>query len=328
MIDPFVLLAPVFLLAVVALLRFVACSFQPGQEAQPPTVSTVSPNNGPAAGGTPVMITGANFTSGATVTFGTAAATNVVVMSTTQITATTPAGSAGAVTVTVTVGGQSGSLANGFLYTAFSHIQGNSAVSGADGMSLSVTLASAPGQGNLVCVGVIGDSGATLNDVSVTDGNNNMYTLSPHSTYAGNGTYGSVTLAYLLSAPSNASATITANWSNSARADIFVEEFSYRGTANFDQDAAGNGTGTAVNTPSITPTQSGELLFSVVVVGQSVTAPPPGGTQGPWTGGGGAIDGNGNSDEYDLSASSATAVVYTQNNSDYWNAGVMAFYLE
>ena len=49
-------------------------------------------------------------------TFGTAAASNVVVVSGTQITATTPANAAGAVTVTVTVSGQSGSLNNGFTY--------------------------------------------------------------------------------------------------------------------------------------------------------------------------------------------------------------------
>ena len=47
------------------------------------------------------------------------AATNVVVVNSTTITATTPAGSAGAVTVTVTnIGSQSGSLANGFTYNA------------------------------------------------------------------------------------------------------------------------------------------------------------------------------------------------------------------
>ena len=68
----------------------------------PPTVSSVSPNSGSTAGGTAVTITGTNFAAGATVTFGSAAATNVVVVSGTQITATTPAGSAGAVTVTVT----------------------------------------------------------------------------------------------------------------------------------------------------------------------------------------------------------------------------------
>jgi len=82
-----------------------------------PTVTSVSPNSGPAAGGTAVTITGANFAAGATVTFGTTAATNVAVVNSATITATAPAGSAGAVTVTVTVSGQSGSLAGGFSYT-------------------------------------------------------------------------------------------------------------------------------------------------------------------------------------------------------------------
>ena len=67
-----------------------------------PTVSGRQPNSGPAAGGTAVTITGTNFAAGATVTFGGTAATNVTVVNSTTITATTPAGSAGAVTVTVT----------------------------------------------------------------------------------------------------------------------------------------------------------------------------------------------------------------------------------
>ena len=68
--------------------------------------------------GTAVTITGTNYAAGATVTFGSAAATNVVVVNSSTITATTPAGSAGAATLTVTVSGQSGSLASGFTYTA------------------------------------------------------------------------------------------------------------------------------------------------------------------------------------------------------------------
>ena len=48
-----------------------------------PTVSNVSPNNGTTLGGTAVTITGTNFASGATVTFGSNAATNVVVVSST-----------------------------------------------------------------------------------------------------------------------------------------------------------------------------------------------------------------------------------------------------
>jgi len=83
-----------------------------------PTVSSVSPGVGPLAGGTAVTITGTNFVSPATVTFGSAAATKVTVVSTTSITATTPPGSAGSVNVTVTSNGQSGTLANGFIYAA------------------------------------------------------------------------------------------------------------------------------------------------------------------------------------------------------------------
>jgi hypothetical protein len=56
-----------------------------------PTVTGISPNSGPTAGGTAVTITGTNFATGATVSFGGTAATNVVVVSSTSITATTPA---------------------------------------------------------------------------------------------------------------------------------------------------------------------------------------------------------------------------------------------
>ena len=63
-------------------------------------MTSVKPNNGPTVGGTPVTITGTNFSSGAGVTFGAMAATNVVVVNSTTITATTPAQAAGAVTVT------------------------------------------------------------------------------------------------------------------------------------------------------------------------------------------------------------------------------------
>jgi len=82
-----------------------------------PTVTSVSPAGGPTTGGTAVTLTGTNYATGATVTFGATAATNVVVVSATQITATAPAGTAGPVTVTVTLNGQSGSLANGYVYT-------------------------------------------------------------------------------------------------------------------------------------------------------------------------------------------------------------------
>jgi hypothetical protein len=82
-----------------------------------PTVTSVSPNNGSVNGGIPVSITGTNFVSGATVSFGGAAATGVVFTSSTTITATTPANAAGAVDVVVTnPDAQKGTLTNGFTY--------------------------------------------------------------------------------------------------------------------------------------------------------------------------------------------------------------------
>ncbi len=68
----------------------------------PPSVTNVSPSSGPAAGGTVVTITGTGFTGADAVDFGTASATNMTVNSATQITATSPAGTAGD-TVDVTV---------------------------------------------------------------------------------------------------------------------------------------------------------------------------------------------------------------------------------
>ncbi|MGH3795690.1 MAG: IPT/TIG domain-containing protein [Pseudonocardiaceae bacterium] len=67
-----------------------------------PTITSVSPNNGPTTGGTPVTITGTNLTGTTTVTFGGTPATNFTVNSNTQISATTPPHPAGTALVAVT----------------------------------------------------------------------------------------------------------------------------------------------------------------------------------------------------------------------------------
>lgn len=56
----------------------------------PPTVTSVSPTSGPAAGGTAVTLTGSGFVAGAAVHFGDLAATDVAVVDLETITATTP----------------------------------------------------------------------------------------------------------------------------------------------------------------------------------------------------------------------------------------------
>lgn len=80
------------------------------------TVSGVDPATGDEAGGTSVTITGTGFESGATVTFGGNAATNVSVVDSTTITCDTPAGTTGTVDVVVTVNGESATLSAGFEY--------------------------------------------------------------------------------------------------------------------------------------------------------------------------------------------------------------------
>jgi hypothetical protein len=67
-----------------------------------PTLIAISPQSGTIDGGTAVKLTGTSFVTGATVTFGSSAATGVDVIDASTITALTPAHSAGETQVTVT----------------------------------------------------------------------------------------------------------------------------------------------------------------------------------------------------------------------------------
>ena len=78
-----------------------------------PVISGISPSSGYLAGGYQVTISGSNFTSSPTVTFGGLNGTNITVSGTTSITVTVPGGSAlGAVTVVVTCNGLTSIPAN------------------------------------------------------------------------------------------------------------------------------------------------------------------------------------------------------------------------
>ena len=87
-----------------------------------PTLSAVSPSSGPTAGGTAITLTGAQFfeddyLGDIAVTVDDVACTDVAFVDETTITATTPAGTAGAKTVKVTLpSGASASLASAFTY--------------------------------------------------------------------------------------------------------------------------------------------------------------------------------------------------------------------
>lgn len=82
----------------------------------PIVISSPTPSRGPAAGGTRVTITGSGLIQGSTVRFGTAAATDVSVISLSEIQATTPAGSPGPVDVVVDTLGGSAGVKGGYTY--------------------------------------------------------------------------------------------------------------------------------------------------------------------------------------------------------------------
>lgn len=82
-----------------------------------PTVTSLSPANGPALGGTRITLTGADFQQGALVRIGGSPAFAVTVTSATTLTALTPAGPEGAADVEViNADSQRGVLAGGFTF--------------------------------------------------------------------------------------------------------------------------------------------------------------------------------------------------------------------
>ncbi len=84
-----------------------------------PTVTGVSPNSGPAAGGTLVTITGTGFSGVTAVDFGTTASVNFTVVNDTTITADSPAGTGTVNATVITRGGTSAiSAADQFTYVA------------------------------------------------------------------------------------------------------------------------------------------------------------------------------------------------------------------
>ena len=92
------------------LLAFGACPVDP------PSISSITPNDGPTAGGTAITITGTALTDTSTVTVRDNAATSVTVVNDTTVTAVTPAGSVGAANVQVTTPGGTATISGAFTY--------------------------------------------------------------------------------------------------------------------------------------------------------------------------------------------------------------------
>jgi len=242
-----------------------------------PTVTGVNPNNGPAAGGTPITISGTNFVTGATVTLGGTAATNVVVVNSTTITTKTAAHAAGAVTVTVTnPDTQSGSLTNGYTYTsAISFVQVSSGPSTIQSSNSSVAVpygkAQTAGDLNIVVVGW-GDSSSTIS--SVTDSLGNTYSLAVGPTSISN-LQQSIYYAKNIAGGSN-TVTVTFNQA-AAYPDVRILEYSGLITISpLDVTAAAVGSGTSASSGSANTTAPNELIFGAGTCANEFSGPGSG----------------------------------------------------
>jgi hypothetical protein len=215
-----------------------------------------------------------------------------------------------------------------FTWAQFGHVQAGGQ-SSTGGTPATITLTSNPATGSVVCVGVASPTGAAMTGVTVVDSASNSYTQTPNSPSTFLLNAGNFYLFYLI-APAGATKTLTVAWtSGGSDAGIWVDNFSVSGgTAYFDKDVAFE-TATGANPiilPSITPTNSASLLWSGMTSAGQVTGPTLAATLGVWTGGGiGAT--NNNDSEYDLSATGATAVDYTNSSSVGYSGMVMAFYI-
>ena len=105
----------------------------------PPSVESITPTQGPTAGGTSVKIKGKGFLTGSTVTIG-AAATAVAVVSETEITAKTAAGSAGPQEVIVTDVGGSSTAGPKYTYLAPPSVESITPTQGTETGGNSVTI--------------------------------------------------------------------------------------------------------------------------------------------------------------------------------------------
>ena len=128
-----------------------------------PNVTAISPTSGATSGGTAVTITGTGFLSGATVKIGGTSATRVTVVSSTSITAMTPAHPSGATSVVVSNSdGQSDTLTNAFTYATSNPPPTISKISPASGTTAGGTSVTITGAGFLSGAGVkVGGTSAT-----------------------------------------------------------------------------------------------------------------------------------------------------------------------
>jgi hypothetical protein len=195
----------------------------------------------------------------------------VAVVSSTKITATTPAHAAGAVNVVVTnTDSKTGTLASGYTYTSasggsISFVQAATGPTSIQALNSTVAVAYATAQtaGNLNVVAV-GWGDTTSSVSSVTDSRGNTYTRAVGPTV--NGGQQSIYYAKNIAAGAN---TVTVTFNQAASyPDVRILEYSGLDTTNpLDVTAGGVGTGTAASSGAATTTVANELIFGTGTAG-------------------------------------------------------------
>jgi hypothetical protein len=207
------------------------------------------------------------------VTFGGTAATNVTVVSSTQITAITPAHATGAVTVTITnPDGQSATIpAGSFTFVTpitFAQVKSFTPRS-ASSDSITYNTSQSPGDLNIV---VVGWHDITSTIVSVQDSNRNTYQLGAPLMSSGKGATALSQAIYYASNVVGGTNTVTVTFNQAAYgADIRILE--YKGVHTLDAFAGAAGTGTLANSGSAATSASSELIFGANTV-TTVTSGP------------------------------------------------------
>jgi hypothetical protein len=168
-------------------------------------------------------------------------------------------------------GGQSGTLASGFTYTAtvpsIAFVQVAAATPQSQMQTVSVTYPGPQTVGNLNIV-VVGWNDTTRAVQSVQDSAGNQYTLAIGPT-TGNGLRQSIYYAANISGGSN---TVTVTFSGSANyPDIRVLE--YKGVSTLDAKTGASGKTKAVSSGSATTTAANELLVAANTAAGSISKP-------------------------------------------------------
>jgi hypothetical protein len=137
-----------------------------------PVITSITPVSGPGAGGTVVVITGSGFTGATAVSFGGTPATTFTVNNGTQITATSPAHTAGTVSIAITTpqGTSVDSAADNFLYGSGPSITSISPTQGptAGGTTVTITGTGFTGATAVSFGATAATSFTVVNDTTIT----------------------------------------------------------------------------------------------------------------------------------------------------------------